>query len=798
MPQIKVIFEYRTGVNLKSFRNVRLMGSWTEDGHYRPKMRAIPMQPMESEDGCPAYRAEALLDAGEAGRTFQWGVLLDAPGRPNIWGIMTEEDPFEQSTTNRSFELKPEGSVERYWLTHCRRLGGNKYYLSDQDQPAIQFSVWAPNALKVETVIAAEKAAGYIWSDGRGVEHAFAMTKNEEGIWNTEPRDEALADFSKWVGRCYMFRITRDDGSVAYRSDMFSRSQCGSGSKNPEEEGQNWDGSPEDLEATKSCSMVVDTERVTAQLKGSADGGACLSEHDFWDHEFNPLRPMPSRIEDMIIYEMHIGGLGFGQEGPGTIKDAIDMLDYLSDLGINVIELLPINVFDGEAGWGYGTSHFYAIKYDEGGRDQFKHFVRACHQRGIAVIMDVVYNHYSPDSERAEWMYDGTRHDKNIYYFYKGREEDYPDFPEGGYCDNMSTGYLPNMASEMVRKMLIGSAISMAMEFHIDGFRMDLTQALHSFNVLHADGSPVPEANEAGIRFMREWVRTIRLFKPFAVLMAEDHSGWQDLTEFQFIGGVGFDATWWSEWYHQLIGDSSGDESKARLIYTAGLGGDGPLNMELFGEVLLGTPREVVYHESHDEAGNSHNSARTMQIAVGGMLFDNTRYWAEARCRVAAGLTILSAGTPMFFMGEEVCAVNPYRYNDFLEFREDYQGMREGAGAKMFRFYQDLIRHRIWSPALRSPNVELIRTHNIDRVLAFRRWSGTEEYLIIASLNDKAFEEGYPMTHPSIDGKTWREIINSDDEVYGGSEVLNPDALSGGPDFRPRLPACGLTVFIRV
>jgi len=798
MATIKVIFEYYSGVKHKAFRNVRLLAGWTDKGRPGPKMRALPMSPFQAPDGCPAFQAEALFDSAEIGRTFEWSVMVDVPGRPNIRGIMTEEGDFESSSLNRSFVLNESGSVERYWLTHGRRLGANRFYAADRERPGLQFSVWAPNAQKVETVIADDEKSGYIWSDGRNVGQTLTMKRDEGGIWQTDPDDKALADFETWVGRCYMFRITRDDGSVAYRSDLYSRSQCGTGGKNPEED-KDWDGTCRDLDPTKSCSVVTDPEIVAASLRGYGKPGEVeLSDEDFWSHEFNPFRPMPSRIEDMVIYEMHVGGLGFGHDGPGDLKDAIDLLDYLSDLGVNAVELLPLNVFDGEAGWGYGTSHFFAIKYDDGGHDQFKHFVRACHRRGIAVIMDVVYNHYTPDSERAQWMYDATEHDKNIYYYYQGRQGDYPDdFPEGGYCDNLSTGYLPNMAEEMVRKMLISSAVTMATEFHVDGFRMDLTQALHSFNVLHLDGSPVPQANEAGIRFMREWTRTIRLFKPFTLLMSEDHSGWKALTRPQSIGGIGFDATWWSEWYHQLIGDATGDKTKACLIYKSGFGGDGPLNMELFGQVLLGTPRQVVYHESHDEAGNSNNSARTMQIAVNHMLLDNTRYWAEARSRVAAGLTILSAGTPMFFMGEEVSAVNPYRYNDFVNFKEDYQTMRGTTGAKMFRFYQDLIRVRIWAPALRSPSVELVYTHNEDRILAFRRWSGDEEYLVIASLNNAAFEDGYPIEHDSLSGKTWLETINSDDEAYGGSDVLNPEPLSGGPAFKPRLPACGLTVLVK-
>ncbi len=721
--------------------------------------------------------------------------MLDAPGRANIWGVMTEYGSLTKATMHRSFTMADHDMTQSYWLTHCRRLGANKYYREGETAPGIIFAVWAPNARAVETVVAAGDSGGYIHNDGRGAAKAYPMTRDEEGIWRTDPYDGDFLDYGPWPGRQYMFRVTRDDGSVVYRTDLYSRGQAGSGGADPAKEA--WDGRSAALEGTKSCSVVIDPDLAPPMHPES--GEESQNAEDFWAHEFDHSRPLPNRVEDMVIYEMHVGGLWTGHDGPGSFEDALKMLDYLVDLGINAIELLPISAFEGEAGWGYGTSHYYAVTRGPVGRNHFRHFVRACHRRGIAVIMDVVYNHYSPDGERAEWMYDSTRHDRNIYYMYHGRDEDYPGLPEGGYFDNMSTGYLPDMSEEMVRKMMIGSAVSLALSFHIDGFRMDLTQALHSFNVLHYNGVAVPEANEAGIRFMREWVRTLRLLKPSAVLLAEDHSGWNAMTHSQDIGGIGFDAIWWAEWYHQLIGDATANESLARLILNAGFGWDDPLNMELFGRILVNSPRRVVYHESHDEAGNSRNSARTMMVAVNNMMTDGTRPWAEARCRVAAALTILSAGTPMFFMGEEVCAAEPYRHDDFLNHRENFQAMREGRGAGMFRFYQDLIRLRLWSAAFRSPSLTILYADNGNRILVFSRAWGQEESVVAVSLHNQGFPHGYVMNHDFFRGKTWVEILNSDADIYGGREICNSgEIMCPDGNFNIKIPACGVAVFTKV
>jgi hypothetical protein len=135
----------------------------------------------------------------------------------------------------------------------------------------------------------------------------------------------------------------------------------------------------------------------------------------------------------------------------------------------------------------------------------------------------------------------------------------------------------------------------------------------------------------------------------------------------------------------------------------------------------------VIYHESHDEAGNAPGSGRTIAVAVHrAPLVDETRRFAEARVRFAAGMTLLAPGTPMFFMGEEVGASLDYRYDDFTagrETREDYMALRAGAGAQLFAFYADVIRLRLAHAALRSRNIDVVEVHDANRVIAFRRWA---------------------------------------------------------------------------
>jgi 1,4-alpha-glucan branching enzyme len=781
------------------------------------------MAAFTAEDGCPAFRATVNLDDSQIGQELSWGVYVDTRQSSNVWGVPTEVNDPDSTVRHCRFTLRQANQTERYYLTHCRRLGANKIYMNGQTIPAIRFAVWAPYARNVElvrgeVVVRGQPVGGYIYnndndvSNGGRITATIPMHRAENGIWTTSVADASeLNSFVDFDHTLYMFRITKEDGSIAYRTDLYSRCQVGSGGVNPEID-PSWSGRSQDLDGSKSCSVVVDPEQLTREFdEGVWPETQWESASEFWQDEFRPSHPLPTRLRDLVIYELHIDGLGLDRGAPdGTLEDAMRLLDYLVDLGVNAIGLMPMFEFQSWTGWGYSTSHYFAIEYSGGGRDQFKHFVRECHRRGIAVILDVVYNHYTPEAERAEWAYDSNTPENNIYYWYEGRASDYPNFPngDGGYIDNGSTGFSPRFWEEMVRKMFISSAAALASEFHFDGFRVDLTTAIHRDAVVHADGRPARNACLFGQKFLREWSRTLHLVKPNTFLIAEDHSGWDAVTRPPDQDGLGFDATWYADFYHHLIGDAQNDPSRARLLTMAGYGDNRPLAMDRFADALVQSANgKIIYHESHDEAGNSHYregeqdvySARTIMVAANGApLIDQTRRYAEARVHMAAGMTLLGPGIPMFFMGEEVGASRPYRYGDFVNAREDYYALRQGAGADLFRFYQDLIRLRLARPALRSHNIDVIYTHNANRMLAFRRWEGNEELLVVATLNNAPFPNGYNIGNSRINDGQWREIFNSDATAYGGRGLANEGSISSaGGVITLRIPANSVLVFQR-
>jgi 1,4-alpha-glucan branching enzyme len=845
-----VLFTYATGLAEPLFGGAELLGSWDDAGQPVDDFSATAMVPIRFEDGCLAYQAAISFASSAVGHSFRWGVRLRR-GADSDWGIIEElNDPHSRETVCLFTLTDAAEQRQLYRLNWSRHLGAQKLFSDDAASPTrISFAVWAPNAQAVEVVMAdawhgqdgtsviepqrlpafqptpaAAVCGTYVADDGAGAHPGwgpFPLVRHDDGVWRSNPEDPALAEFRRFEHAPYLYRVTRDDGSVVMRTDLYSRCQAGFGVQRPVGA---YRGRALDLAGNVSASVVKDPDVVCRHFNEDVypeqewlPAHSAAGEECFWPSP-SSLPPRPQRLQDLVIYELHVGALGFGcrqADEPGTLADAIAFLDHLVALGVNAVELLPLaESGGGGAGWGYATSHYFAIEYAGGGRDKYKHFIRACHQRGIAVILDVVFNHYNHNAERAQWQFDSTAHERNIYYWYEGHPSDYASFdavvpPErrghGGYVDNMSTAWAPRYWEPMVRRLFISSLLALVSEFQIDGFRFDQTTSIHAYNQRHADGEVVNGANIFGQKLLREACRALRLIKPGVLLMAEDHSSWPAVTTPLQQGGLGFDARWFADFYHHLIGDTDKDSSYARLLHTAGLGDDRPLAMGRFADVLAASgDGQVVYHESHDEAGNAAGTDRTINVAVNGApLVGDTRRSAEARVRVVAALTLLSAGTPMFLFGEEVGASRPFLYGQVLEQRQDLLGLRHSHGAALFRYYQALIRLRLdpARPALRSTQIEVVHSHDADRVLAFRRWLQLENYLVLASLNNQPFQSpAYSFASNRLGQENWREIFNSNSASFGGDDLGNGGAVQRGGDGRLAcvLPANSVLVFERV
>jgi 1,4-alpha-glucan branching enzyme len=603
-----------------------------------------------------------------------------------------------------------------------------------------------------------------------------------------------------------MYRLVNaQGGKPLFRTDIFARELVGRGNVDPES--GNWNGDPLTLDGTVSCAVITDPDTTAAVFPLPAGGNAPMESTDeFWANEYNQNRPVPETIGELVIYELHVGALGSTPGIPGNLQDAVALLPYLVDLGITCIELLPMAEMNGSVGWGYGDTHHMVIQSSAGGKDEYRYFIRECHRNGIAVIQDVVYNHYDVSANRAEYQYDSTLPEQDSYYYYVGKSTDYST-PDGGYVDNGSTGRTPNFRETVVRQQFLSSVVFLIDEMHVDGFRVDLTQAIYQSNQLHANGNSVGEADLYGCKLLREWGRTVRMVHPTSILMAEDYSGWDMVTKPVTVGGFGFDAIWLADFFHALIGY----QNNAMLLLNAGYGDQRALDMATFSSWLYNSQyNSVVFHNNHDNSGNCLNmsngictlwSHRTMLTAVNlAPIFGATRTYAESRSRVAFGLPLLSAGTPLFFMGEEIAAMKPYTYDNFINNREDLQGDRTGIGANMYRYYQDLLTVNQRYGSIRSKNIDILTADNPGRVIIFKRWSGTEQVLIAASYNNQAFPVYILQTDAyRLPDGGWKEVFNSDAAVYGGSNTGNGGATipSSNGSLTMVIPANGLIILVK-
>jgi 1,4-alpha-glucan branching enzyme len=803
-----VTFIFLTGINKNVFTNVQLKGSWNVNGLYSDEWTALPMDKITGTDGCPAFSATVKLDVSEAGKTFNWGVQGDAPGGPGLWLINTEVNDPNSTLQNATFTYTGDanGQTTVFYFTYKRRLGANQYFPKPDGDAQLQFSVWAPNAQTVEAVFGPPN--GYIDDSGKGIDATMPvvqLNKGDDGIWTSTPVDGFK---SRFEGRFYMYRIVNKQGQTTYKTDVFSRGLVGRGAIDPNG-AIPWDGTIGNLNGMVSCSIVTDPDTISSVTSGGKPPVLAEAE-DFWKTEFTPGKSLPASLDDLVIYELHVGALGNTPGVGGTLSDAIALLPQLLELGINAIELLPMAEFNGTVSWGYGASHHMVIQSSAGGRDEYRYFIRECHRNGIAVIQDVCYNHYEFFADRVEPFYDSTAPEDNIYWYYIGQPSNYPS-PDNGFVNNGSSGRAPNYKETAVRQQFISGSVFLIDEMHVDGLRVDLTDAIHqNNNQALPQGypyTPVPEANQYGCKFLREWGRTLRILYPGLMLMAEDYTNWGAMLQPPAQGGMGFNAIWSADLFHALVGYTD----EPMLLTNAGYGDNRTLDMAAFSATLWQSQfNKVVYHSNHDNAGNCLNnqngicylwSHRTMVTAVNlAPITGETRTYAENRSRVIASLSILSAGTPLFFMGEEIAAIKPYTYDDFINNREDLLGDRNGIGAHMFKYYQDILAANAQYPSIRSKNIDILWADNTSRVLAFKRWNGVEQVLIIASLNNSPFSS-YTINSDAYrlpDGG-WKESLNSDAAVYGGSDIGNYGAVipSVNGSITMVIPANGVLVLVK-
>ncbi len=494
-------------------------------------------------------------------------------------------------------------------------------------------------------------------------------------------------------------------------------------------------------------------------------------------------------LSDLIIYELHIGT--FTPEG--TLGAIASRLSDLKDLGVNAIQLMPVSQFPGDRNWGYDGVYPYAVQHSYGGADGLKQLVNACHEAGMAVILDVVYNHFGPEGNYAQEF---------APYFTSRYNTPW------GKAINFDDAY-----SDGVRNYVIENVIYWFEHYHLDGLRLDAIHAIFDFGAKHVLAEIAERAHDLDQKLGRSHL-----------LIAES-----DLNDVRVIqpleqGGYGMDAQWSDDFHHSLhtlltrerdgyyedfgLCEQFAKALQQSFVYT--------WDYSLYRKRWHGSDagdrppyQFVVCAQNHDQVGNRMLGERL-----------STLISFEA-LKLAAGAVLLAPAIPMLFMGEEYGEENPFLYfishgdpslvdavrqgrkaefkafhlagdppdaqsiETFQRSTLNWQLRQEGKQAILRQFYQRLIELRRKLPSITHFDRACIETSvsEVDQLVAFRRWQADDEVLVVMNFSPNAVTWNDLQPWGS-----WQKQLDSADQRWLGPGYTLPETLTinSSPTLQPQ------------
>jgi maltooligosyltrehalose trehalohydrolase len=494
------------------------------------------------------------------------------------------------------------------------------------------------------------------------------------------------------------------------------------------------------------------------------------------------VAPLPPRsdwarvpLRDYVIYEVHVGTF----TAEGTFDAAIPRLDELKSLGITAVEMMPVAQFPGGRNWGYDGVYPFAVQNTYGGPAGLRRLIDACHERGLAVVLDVVYNHIGPEgnylAEYAPYFTQRYRTDWGEALNYDGPH------------------------SDEVRRYFLENAFYWLRDMRIDALRLDATNHIQDHSACH---------------FLEELARAVHESGLPCYLIAEDLANDPRVIRSRDRFGYGLDAQWCDDFHHALhvlltgerggYYEDFGDMEHLARAYRQGYHLTGQFcayRQKRFGREPLHTRADqfVVYAQNHDQVGNRMRGERLSRLV------------SFEALKLAAGALLLGPNIPLLFMGEEygeeapfpffishsdgrlIEAVRRGRRADFAKFH--WQGdipdpqaeatfhsaklhwERRGQGhhAVLREFYRTLLQLRRERPALRNLSKDHLETLVDGRVVLLRRWCDEEQALIVLNLSSETGRVTLP-------AGTWRKLLDSAETRWQGPGGGVGESLTSGSD----------------
>lgn len=411
-------------------------------------------------------------------------------------------------------------------------------------------------------------------------------------------------------------------------------------------------------------------------------GRSIVHDPDFdWDGvEFHT-----PTIDSMAVYEMHPGTFA------GDLDQAIERLPHLVDTGFTAVELMPVAEFAGDQSWGYNPALPFAVESAYGGPEALKRFVREAHRAGLAVILDVVYNHFGP-SDLDLWRFDGWYEGSGggIYLYNDHRAE-----TPWGHTR-------PDYGRPEVRAYIIDNARMWFDEYRLDGLRLDST-----INIRTVGGAEGSEEIPDGWSIMQALAELRDAEFAGRVLIAEDLQRSEWLTKSVGEGGAGFDAQWDAEFVHTVRASLETPTDHGRNVEALATAVRGPDHRDGWGR--------VVYTESHDEVANG----RTRVVSE--IDFEDPEAWyAVGRAMCGMVLTLTARGVPMFFQGQEWLETDYFDDSEPVDW--DQADARRPGTDQIARLIRLRGGRDDGATGLRGSGISFETVDNDTDVVAYRRW----------------------------------------------------------------------------
>lgn len=525
-----------------------------------------------------------------------------------------------------------------------------------------------------------------------------------------------------------------------------------------------WETNVENAKAGQSYKYILHTEKgilekndpYAKQLTHSSGNSIIIDTNFDWTDEKFQMPPW----NELVIYELHIGTFNrIQKDKPGDFSGVKEKLQYLKSLGINAIEIMPPTEFPGELSWGYNPSSPFAIESSYGGAAEIKDLINSAHSAGIAVILDIVYNHFGP-GDLDLWQFDGWNEngDGGIYFYQNYKAET-------AWGRNR-----PDYGRPEVRQYIRDNALMWLEEYHVDGLRTD---AIAFITNVYGHSDVKYDILEGWT--LTKWINEeVKKRFPWKIMIAEDLRNNEWLTKSEGAGGQGFSAQWDPGFVHPVRNVLSAFTDQNRNMNELAEAISKKFNGDAF--------QRVIYTDSHDDVANGNVRLPEMISPSEGH-----NWFAKKRSIIGAALVFTSVGIPMIFQGQEILEAGWFSDDkplDWTKFNE-FKGIT--------KLYQDLIGLRKNSKGISrglcGQQMKIAHINNNDKVIAYHRWDKggpKDSVIVVINFSIKTFKD---YNIGVAEEGLWKIRFNSDwtgyDADFGNQFAYDTQTFSGVKDGEP-------------